>query len=531
MSARDETGPPVEPVLEMDEIQGIAVPGFFKPYHILLGIRFGRDTTSIRDLRHLLASLTPRISTAAETLADRRAHRSGEKKERVFPPLLAIGFTFQGLIALTPGAIDIPSAAFRVGLPGRSALLGDPTRPGAAGHPSTWKVGALGNELDLLIIVAGDDRQSVGTCALEIEGRLLEVGASINRQVGSVRDDVKDGAGREHFGFDDGVSQPGIRGRASDAPDDFITNRYVDPSQMPTAALFGYPGQDLVWPGEFVIGYPKSSPDPLVPGPVESGMPSWTHNGSFLVYRRLLQNVHAFWQTMADQAKKLAQSPGFEGLDDATLAARLVGRWPSGAPLSRTPHEDKSELGANLMAVNHFRFDSDTSDLVLTEGNDPLEQAKADPIGLACPLAAHIRKVNTRDAPSDMGARSSTYERRLLRVGVAFGPSVPDPYVSPPEDDPERGLLFLSIQSSIEDQFEFLQARWINDPARPKAPSGHDMLVGQNTPTVDGVRRCTLFGSGLQQEVVEAAEQFVIPSGGGYFFLPSMRMLRRVLAA
>ncbi|MQB46513.1 hypothetical protein [Rhizobium sp. ICMP 5592] len=98
-----------------------------------------------------------------------------------------------------------------------------------------------------------------------------------------------------------------------------------------------------------------------------------------------------------------------------------------------------------------------------------------------------------------MGARSSTYERRLLRVGVALGPSVTNPHFRQPEDDLERGLLFLSIQSSIEEQFEFLQIRWINDPTRPKAPSGHDMSVGQNAPTDDGIRRCTLFGKDLQQ--------------------------------
>jgi Dyp-type peroxidase family len=522
---------PDEPVLEMDDIQGVAVPGFFKPHQMLLGVRFSREANAIRDAKKLLASLACDLATAAQTLADRRAHRSRAKGAAPFKPLLAVGFTFQGLFALTPGAIDIPSAAFRVGMPGRSALLGDAVKPGDAGHPSTWVVGAPGDELDMLLVVAGDDRESVRERAADIESRLLDVGASVDRQPGDVRDDVPHGIGREHFGFDDGVSQPGIRGRASDAPDDFITERYIDKSQVPAAALFGYPGQDLVWPGEFVLGYPKTGPDPLIAGPIEPAVPAWTRNGSFLVYRRLLQDVHLFWQTIQKMAGELSTRPGFDGIDELSLASRLVGRWPSGAPVSRTAAGDDPKLGDNPMAVNHFRFDCDTSHLVLTTGDDPFPQAKADPIGLTCPLAAHIRKVNTRDAPSDMGARSSTYERRVLRVGVAFGPSVEDPNVPPPEDDPERGLLFLSIQSSIDQQFEFLQARWINDSSRPKAPSGNDMLVGQNAPTADGVRRCTLFGEALQAETVEAPGQFVTASGGGYFFIPSLTALRSVLTA
>jgi deferrochelatase/peroxidase EfeB len=187
------------------------------------------------------------------------------------------------------------------------------------------------------------------------------------------------------------------------------------------------------------------------------------------------------------------------------------------------------DLGANPLANNHVRFDSDTPALRLEDGEDTFPRAKADPIGAVCPLGAHIRKVNTRDAPSDMGARSSTYERRLLRVGIPFGPSLKDRYAKTAAHEPERGLLFLSIQSSIEEQFEFLQARWINDPGRPKSPGGHDMIVGQNAATEDGVRRCVLFGDGLEPAQVEAKGQFVTASGGGYFFVPSISALAQVI--
>jgi Dyp-type peroxidase family len=521
---------PDEPVLDMQDIQGIAVPGFFKPYQLLLGVRYDRAPDRIKTLLGFLRDLAPKVSSAEVTLRDRREHRSGSVKSAKRDPLIAIGFSFQGLFGLTPGADAIASPAYKNGLARRSAMLGDPADPKNPGHPDNWLVGGRNNELDILIIVAGDTRKAVAAYANEFKNALTAAKAKVIAQPGGIRDDVPGGAGHEHFGFDDGVSQPGIRGRASNGAKDFITPRHVDRSEYPAAAMFGYPGQDLVWPGEFVIGYPQTGPDPLIPGPVLEPTPAWTRNGSFLVYRRLRQDVGLFWRTMHSEAQRLSALPGFANLKDVELAARLVGRWLSGAPVSRTPAKDDIKLGSDKLANNHFRFDCDTPKLKLVHGKDNFPQAKSDPIGAACPLAAHIRKVNTRDAPSDTGGRSSTYERRLLRVGVPFGKSAKDRYAKSKLGDPDRGLLFLSIQSSIEEQFEFLQARWMNDENRPKAPSGNDMIVGQNAPTADGTRRCILFGSGLTQAQVQAPDQFVTPTGGGYFFVPSRSALRTVIA-
>jgi hypothetical protein len=90
--------------------------------------------------------------------------------------------------------------------------------------------------------------------------------------------------------------------------------------------------------------------------------------------------------------------------------------------------------------------------------------------------------------------------------------------------------LFLGIQASIDDQFEFLTARWMGDPSRPKMPGGHDLLVGQNdAPGESRQRRCVIFGSGLQQASVATDAPWIIPTGGGYFFVPSIAALRDVL--
>jgi hypothetical protein len=86
-----------------------------------------------------------------------------------------------------------------------------------------------------------------------------------------------------------------------------------------------------------------------------------------------------------------------------------------------------------------------------------------------------------------LGARDATYERRLLRVGIPFGESLADRYADNAADlaRGNRGLLFLAIQASIEGKFKFLQARWANDPSRPKMPGGNDM-IGRMLPCATG---------------------------------------------
>jgi hypothetical protein len=138
---------------------------------------------------------------------------------------------------------------------------------------------------------------------------------------------------------DSGIPGSSSRGRTSADVSTFITDRSIDANSAPfEASLYGYPGQSLVWPGEFVLGNPASGPDPRLPGPVSTAGPSWTRNGSFLVYRKLYQDVALFWKSIASLRTSVGGDAVFA--DDTALAARLVGRWPSGAPVSRTPNGD-----------------------------------------------------------------------------------------------------------------------------------------------------------------------------------------------
>jgi deferrochelatase/peroxidase EfeB len=312
---------------------------------------------------------------------------------------------------------------FQAGLPARSAFLGDPTAADSPGNPDNWRIGKTGAIPDVLLIVASDDPKQLQDEVDHLLATLKNIPGAAAAGSGlelmfEQRGDTLPGAlrGHEHFGFKDGVSQPAVRGRISNAPDDFLTPRFVDPSDT-RARQFAAPGSALVYPGQFVFGYQlqNRNGDGGVPFDPETA-PAWAKNGSYLVFRRLRQCVAAFRDAMSQQAGELAKKPGFAGITTETLAAKLVGRWPSGAPVSRSPHTDNAALGENDFANNHFAFQNPGTPLPLKNAPphvpDTFPQAPADLEGLICPHAAHIRKVNPRDLATDVGGASETLARR-----------------------------------------------------------------------------------------------------------------------
>ena len=301
-----------------------------------------------------------------------------------------------------------------------------------------------------------------------------------------------DQPGFEHFGFKDGISQPGVRGYTA----------VSDPSNPNQ----GTPGQDLLWAGEFLIGQPTQAGagQPITtPGPIAQGGPEWATNGSFLVFRRLRQDVAGFRAFVHTSAKSV-------GMSEDLIGAKLVGRYKSGAPLETTGNQSKDpgrSYPALLAAanINNFRY--------------------ADPAGAVVPLAAHIRKGNPRDEATDQGGLADTLTHRIIRRGIPFGASLPpgtppSNAIANPPFPRDRGLFFLCYQSSIAGQFEFIQRHWVNNPDFPTKGAGQDPISCQTT--LPG--SFTLPTSPVHH--LELMTRFVLTTGGDYYFQPSVSALR-----
>jgi Dyp-type peroxidase family len=553
-------GAPEEPVLEVDEIQGNILVGFNKDFQAFVFLQI----LDVVVAKRWLSSLVPRVATTAETLAARRLFRAlrarrAEASIGLITTWLNVAFTAEGIKKLTSeaDAAAFPDQAFQLGLAERSELLGDPSDPTHEGHRRHWVVGNERSRPDILLIIASDSRRRLQA---EVNGVLAEMERMSGRagtapaskglrllcepQYGAVFSGRR--RGHEHFGFKDGISQPGIRGRASPTPLDFLTPRMIDPAH-PLALRLAKPGQPLIWPGQFVLGYPRQAPnDDLTPHPVDfTPTPAWTRNGSYLVFRRLRQKVAAFWRFATEQAERLAAVPEFSGMTAERFASLLVGRWPSGAPIMRSPDRDDQALSAHPLADNDFQFFTDAMAIPLLPTApyppDTFPRSPADAAGVRCPFAAHVRKVNPRDEPTDLGSARRTLQLRILRRGIPYGKAVRT-RTNPSEDATDRGLLFVSYQSSIEDQFEMLMHHWANSMEDPKGysdldgyevPAGHDPLIGQRSTDADPsrVRVFTLPRGDGRFETIRLPQDWVVPTGGDYFFAPSISALKDVLAA
>jgi Dyp-type peroxidase family len=359
-----------------------------------------------------------------------------------------VAFTHAGLRAfgLSGDQLRDFSADFRDGMAKRSGRLGD-VGPSA---PECWERG-LG---DSHVLVSARAASAGGRDALQAQ---LAVQAAEHRLavVYAQRTALLDG-GREHFGFRDDISQPAIN----------------DPHAGPERRT---PAQGEVLPGEFVLGYPDEGGSQLERSPL-------LVNGSYQVVRKLEQDVPAFTAFLRREA-------GAERARQELLAAKLVGRWPDGTPLVRSPDAPRPRDAADLGWANDFGYADDAD-------------------GRRCPLGAHVRRTNPRDAFDEHG--HLTMRHRIIRRGMPYEP----------EADGERGgLVFASFQASIERQFEFMQAQWCNDGNAFGLGDDPDVFSGRD----DG--KMTIQGS-VPHFV--PLQRFVRLRGGDYFFAPGLAALRKI---
>ena len=504
----------VEPELDVHEIQGNSLRGFNVPALTLLGLKIDDPSTA----KAWLSALSHRIDTVAAVHAYRV--RRSFRSVRAPRTLLNVLLSAHGLDLLGVDLRDVEDGLFLNPMGSAAASLGDPVD--ASSEPNTYVLGKDWNDTpDILLIVGGDspavtrqfcksltDAAAMASCHVIYS----EEGHRLDNEI-------------EHFGFRDGISQIGVRGRLSAVADDYLTLRYLAPED-PEASLLAKPGQPLVWPGQFLFGYPTQlAADPLVPGPTSDGGAAWMKNGSFVIFRRLRQDVAAFRAFQSLQATALTTALG-RPVSEEEVCAILVGRWKDGTPTVLSPNGPDAAIASDRMIVNNFAYSSGTAERSVADPNGQVRHIPAtadDQLGQRCPHFAHVRKVNPRDLSTDQGLPGRTLTFQMLRRGIPYGPAFDDATAHV-----DRGLLFLAYQTSFKRQFQVLNSLWMNNSSAPElVDEGIDLLVGQNPS--GGVRTARLLAaSGVPVAELSTDQSFVIPTGGGFFFSPSISFLREL---
>jgi len=376
---------------------------------------------------------------------------------------ITLAFTWQGLRALgvDEAALATFPEEFRQGMAARAEMLGDT----GANDPAHWIDETASPDLHAIAILFARDAAERGRCELEhrklvAECKGVEVLSTLDLEATPPFEYAHD-----HFGYRDRLSQPVIEGSGDE----------------PT------PGSGApLKPGEFILGYPDESglQQPL-PQPE-----ALSRNGSFMAYRRLEEHVGKF--------RDFLRANGKTHEEQELIAAKLMGRWRSGAPLTLAPEKDDPGLGADLQRNNNFNYKQE------------------DPQGYAVPLGSHMRRMNPRDTAANMN------RRRMIRRGATYGPHLPE---GTPEDGKERGIAAFVICGSLIRQFEFAQNVWVNDRNFHELGNEHDPIIGAQ----DGTLEFKIPKRPIRRKIT-GLPAFTTVRGGAYFFLPGLKALRWLAA-
>lgn len=397
---------------------------------------------------------------------------------------LQVGITWSGLIALevkdrVPNLSFKSFPAFVEGAAKRAGMLGE-VGPSA---PENWIAGfGKGEDHVLLTLYAGDSEllESYSTELFSLcstGGAFQELwrgdGAALIERVNGQPMPVS----KVHFGYVDGIADPTIKG----GPE----------GNMPDH-------QQPCEPSLFVLL--DDAENYYVPDPPELG-----RNGSFGVFMVMQQDVIGFENFLQSHKDKI---------DPELLAAKICGRWRNGVPLEISPNTDSPAGGLTLDQMNDFEY-------VNKDGS-------GDPHGERCPIGAHIRRVNPRGQPiKGQGVPGgSNTSHRLIRRGMPYGPA----YVpGTPDDGVERGLLGYIINTSIDNQFEFVMREWINGydfvGASRLNPKSKDVMVCRESDPTESVFEIPQ-ANGVPPLRITGFSSFVKTRASAYCFLPSITGLR-----
>jgi len=428
----------------------------------------------IDDIQHFLLARTPALAARYEFLTFRQPSAGREWLMGMIDKVgtgqsvgadspdsrwVTLAFTWNGLRAL---GVDEASLAtfpeeFRQGMAARAEIIGTT----GANHPDHWVGEMASPALHAVAILFARDASERERCKQE-HGRYLSGirGADVLSSL-DLEAIPPYGCAHEHFGYRDRLSTFAIEG----------TGDQLQPgSGRPIKA------------GEFFLGYlDESGFEPPLPQPERL-----SRNGSYLAYLRIEEHVGAF--------RDFLRQHGETREEQELIAAKLMGRWRSGAPLVLAPEKDDPALGTDLQRTNNFNYGA------------------MDPHGYGCPVGAHIRRMNPRDTAENIE------RRKMIRRGGTYGPLLPE---DAPEDGVERGIAAFIGCASLVRQFEFAMNVWANDPKFKDLGNERDPFVG----TQDGTFDMTIPKRPIRKKIV-GLPAFTTIKGGAYFFLPGIRALR-----
>ena len=472
--------------LELNDIQGIVARGY------------GPLKVAQFTLLRIVNSHNAR-AWLANMLDQNQITPGSERPDRA---AMNIAMTAEGLeaIGMAQAIREGFSEDFLAGMttPHKRRTLGDH----GASAPERWTWGGpKNNAVHLLLLLYASDKKRLST-AYQVQAKGFE-GGGVTPVETLDASPLQDG--KEHFGFKDGISQPY-----------FYELKPSTDKKNPVAL------------GELLLGYRNAyqrytqrplldavgGPEELLPFAIESPQKrDLGKNGTYLVFRQLEQDVERFWSFMKENA-----DPENATEDAIRLASKMLGRWPSGAPLVKTPDRDQPEM----KKLNDFGY------------HHP------DPHGLRCPFGAHIRRTQPRDSlqpgPGTQKSIDFSNRHRILRRGRPYGRPV-DPSMNPAdfiaaldsETNAKRGLHFICLNANIGRQFEFVQHTWSNNPDFNGLYNDPDPLIGDRGTQTKKRDTFTLQATPVRQRICGMPD-FVKVRGGGYFFLPGIRALRYLAA-
>jgi Dyp-type peroxidase family len=434
-----------ESLLDLHEIQATVLRPRPAPYfgtHVLLRVEDAQAG------RELFRRLTPHVDSAAGWWSAKT-------------PWLSVGVSYAGLkaLGLPENSLQSFPEAFREGMAARARQLGDV----GINDPKNWDAAYGKGEVHIGVQAfsesAADRRRILGLAREQLEG--LSVSILAMQDFGAQPGDLNP------LGYKDGIDQPAIEGSGFEP----------------------LPGQGpRIKAGEFILGYPGEAGVPLpMPQPDILG-----RNGTYVGFRKYQSRVGAF--------NRFLRANGSTEEERELLAAKLVGRWRSGAPLVLTPQVDNPALGADLQRNNDFNYAN-------------------DPRGRQAPFGCHIRRMNPRD--SKLTRLTDVNLHRLIRRGTTYGPPYDPNALSEADDEVPRGAIFLFISAKAMATIEFLQQEWVNDGNFIGIGGERDPIIGRQ----DEEAVFTIPREPVRRRV-HGIETFNVLRGGEYFYMPSLSALR-----